>query len=61
MIDNLIEDSQVYLYSYDEVRDLIPNVRIYVADKGGWSNKKLTKGHRKILANYRWLKSQHLE
>ena len=36
MIDNLIEDSQVYIYPHDEVLDLIPNVRIYVADKRGF-------------------------
>jgi len=48
-----IEDSQVYLYPHDEVLDLIPKIKIYVADKGGWSNKKLTKGHAEILADYR--------
>ena len=35
MIDSFIEYSQVYLYPHDEVLDLIPNIKIYVADKGG--------------------------
>ena len=54
MIDNVIEDSQVYVYPHDEVIGLILNLRIYVADKSGWSNKKLTKGHAEILADYRF-------
>lgn len=48
-----IEGGTVYLYPHDLVLDLIPNVKIYVADKGGWSHKKLTKGHAAILSAYK--------
>jgi len=47
-----IEDGKVYLYPHDEVLNKLDGIKKYVDEKGGWSNKKLTKVQKSILDEY---------